>query len=474
MSKLILTEQGSTPTTPSSGKMAIYAKADGKAYALNDAGVEYDLTLGGGGGGGEDFAATLALGNTTGGSDIIITSGDEIVGQSDTGTAGSLVLRGGTDPGPGPTDGGDIFLIPGTGITADDGKIVFKSPDELSQVVFTVTGPETLQIGATLPFVYDGMTGKLTIPGIIDPTAIVFEEADVPTTGSTEGAVFVSDGTGGLTAGHLYYVPPSDGTPVDISNPAAASADTLQAVYDAGRVVTLSSGLTPIEITGGIPVSSALLAFKKAGGDALGLIQHFANTRLRLVGSAGAAGIDGTGIELTGGTGGTGNQNGGSIYLHPGAKTGSGTDGLIVFNDPSGTNAVNSSVQAGPTYSAPVLRSPPSGGGSFGVTLGPVVNLLDVYSPAALPDNKNLPNNVSVLLYNPNGALGVGTRNIILPASPVAGQTVVVKDVAGISGAFPATISGSGGALIDGMASIPLNANWKSYTFVFNQNWFII
>lgn len=39
------------------------------------------------------------------------------------------------------------------------------------------------QGGAVGPLVYNGDTGKLTVPGIIDPTAVVFEEAGLPTTG---------------------------------------------------------------------------------------------------------------------------------------------------------------------------------------------------------------------------------------------------------------------------------------------------
>lgn len=38
------------PATPPSGALLVYAKADGKLYAKNDAGTEYDLTDGGGGG----------------------------------------------------------------------------------------------------------------------------------------------------------------------------------------------------------------------------------------------------------------------------------------------------------------------------------------------------------------------------------------------------------------------------------------
>lgn len=74
-------------------------------------------------------------------------------------------------------------------------------------VAFRATGNEVLQIGTTSPMLYDGTTGKLTVPGLIDPTGMVFDEegpANVPT-GATKGGLFVADGTAGTTANALYY-----------------------------------------------------------------------------------------------------------------------------------------------------------------------------------------------------------------------------------------------------------------------------
>jgi hypothetical protein len=47
----VLSEQGSSPATPTSGYGIVYAKTDGKLYFKNDAGTETDLTATGGGGG---------------------------------------------------------------------------------------------------------------------------------------------------------------------------------------------------------------------------------------------------------------------------------------------------------------------------------------------------------------------------------------------------------------------------------------
>lgn len=71
--------------------------------------------------------------------------------------------------------------------------------------------------GSTGPMVYNADTGKLTVPGLIDPTGMVFELAAAPSTGPTEGAIFVSDGTGGLDLNGLYYRGPNDAVPVKLA-----------------------------------------------------------------------------------------------------------------------------------------------------------------------------------------------------------------------------------------------------------------
>lgn len=71
--------------------------------------------------------------------------------------------------------------------------------------------------GGAGPLVYNATTGKLTVPGIIDPTALVLTRAAAPTTTAIEGALFVSDGSGGLTVGHLYYRGASNAVPIDLT-----------------------------------------------------------------------------------------------------------------------------------------------------------------------------------------------------------------------------------------------------------------
>ena len=103
--------------------------------------------------------------------------------------------------------------------------------------------------GATGPLVYNSATGKLTVPGIIDPTGIVFDEAATVATGAAEGAIFVSDGSGGLVVNHLYYRAASNGAYSDLT--AGATNNTLDQAYDqggagVGRTITADSGAVTI------------------------------------------------------------------------------------------------------------------------------------------------------------------------------------------------------------------------------------
>lgn len=60
-----------------------------------------------------------------------------------------------------------------------------------------------------------------------------------------------------------------------------------------------------------------------------------------------------------------------------------------------------------------------------------------------------------------------GAGEIVLPASPVIGQTHIVKDVAGTAGSSPVTVAGSG-ANIDGAATTQLVNNYESIGFIWN------
>jgi hypothetical protein len=97
------------------------------------------------------------------------------------------------------------------------------------------------------PMVYNAGTGKLTVPGLIDPTGVVFDEAAQPATGANKGAIFVSDGSGGLILNHLYYVNAA-GTATDITTGGGGGVTDLQGAYDGGNTIVTALG-TDIDLT---------------------------------------------------------------------------------------------------------------------------------------------------------------------------------------------------------------------------------
>lgn len=180
--------------------------------------VELEFAHGTAGLSGQDLSTTLGFGNATGGSDIILSAGDQVVGEQGLSLAGNAFIRGGTATG-GIANGGDVILRPGEGAGGGtDGAVIVRRADGAASVRLTATAAQTLSIGTTLPMVFDGATGKLTVPGVIDPTAVVFEQAAPPTTAATEGALFISDGSGGLTANAPYFRGSSNESPVSLFN----------------------------------------------------------------------------------------------------------------------------------------------------------------------------------------------------------------------------------------------------------------
>jgi len=59
--------------------------------------------------------------------------------------------------------------------------------------------------GTTGPMIYNADTGKLTVPGIIDPTGLILDQNVPILPGSGKGVIFVGDGTSGTIQGNFYY-----------------------------------------------------------------------------------------------------------------------------------------------------------------------------------------------------------------------------------------------------------------------------
>ena len=142
--------------------------------------------------GGENLAAVHALFDATG---VVTAAGDPIVLTT--------VAKGGT---------AEVFFISADagvdaalGVFSGQAMVAGTWPD---QVTLGASAPNTLIVGvnAPNPMLYNTATGKLTVPGLIDPTGVIFDEAGTPATGPAKGGVFVSDGSGGLVQNDLYYV----------------------------------------------------------------------------------------------------------------------------------------------------------------------------------------------------------------------------------------------------------------------------
>lgn len=106
--------------------------------------------------------------------------------------------------------------------------------------------------GSTGPMIYNADTGKLTVPGVIDPTALILTWAPPPATGSNEAALFVADGSSGTIAGELYYREQSIGTVIPLSPGNVRVSDEGS---DLGRFTTLDftgPGVSVTDAGGGV------------------------------------------------------------------------------------------------------------------------------------------------------------------------------------------------------------------------------
>ena len=204
------------------------------AGAFSGAAVAGDITIGSELGavtvsfaGGENLAAVHALFDATG---VVTAAGDPIVLTS--------VAKGAT---------AEVFFISADagvdaslGVFSGQAMVAGTWPDSTA-IAATGTSEITFGAGNPNPMIYDSATGKLTVPGLIDPTGMVFDEAGQPATGANKGALFVSDGSGGLVLNHLYYVNAA-GTPTDITTGGGGGVTDLQGAYDGGNTIVTALG----------------------------------------------------------------------------------------------------------------------------------------------------------------------------------------------------------------------------------------
>lgn len=166
------------------------------------------LQLGGGGGG--TLATVLASGNSTGGSDILFSSGDGIDTENNAVGAGfDLDIRG-SDAGGGVFPGGDITLTPGSGSGGDPDGVVNIAGD------LVVTGSVSLSnllVGAGTP---EG--------SVVAPISTIFQRTD----GGAGNSVYFKQ-SGAAATGWVPAGPPVFETFVAVGMP---DFTTSRAVFD--------------------------------------------------------------------------------------------------------------------------------------------------------------------------------------------------------------------------------------------------
>jgi hypothetical protein len=201
---------------------------------------------------GGSLATTLTLGNVTGGTDLLISSGDALSSPTDAGlgitagdgsagndggrirvTAGSggpsgglggdLLLRAGT--GTGGSEGGEALVAGGAGNGVGSGGVATLQGGTggasdgagADAVVRGGAGGATNGDGGDVVLVGGTAAGSGT-DGIVQvQNGLHLPASATPSTGGTEAALFVSNGAGGLTANAMYLRPASDGDPVLVS-----------------------------------------------------------------------------------------------------------------------------------------------------------------------------------------------------------------------------------------------------------------
>ena len=218
---------------------------------------------------GMDIAAVIAAFNDP-------DEGGGLLVASDDG-AGKLVLTS-TDRGPlaeilyvfdEPTDGGAANAVCQTvgnlRVSSGSGAAphaVYSAGSYDSFVNIHAPEHNKIEIGAgglVGSMTYDADTGKLTVPGAIDPTCVIFAEADHTaadgdgtvggvTTIAGQGAIFVSNGAAGLIDNGLYYRRESNAAPMPVVTGSGNPGEV--ALWGADATLEGDAALTWDSVTG--------------------------------------------------------------------------------------------------------------------------------------------------------------------------------------------------------------------------------
>jgi hypothetical protein len=318
---LVLDEQAASPFT-AAGKHTIWAKdtIPTTLWTTDDAGNDYQIATGST----QALANVLAIGATTGGTDMIVSSGDSIVGEDGVaGPGGALPIIAGA--GDGAEVGGTASLTGGEGgatgaggtcsITGGTGGATSGAGGNT-----TVQGGDAtngVSAGGTLALA-GGQPAGAGAPGAVTVTAAAAISGNV-----IGGAVTVDagDGAGTQAGGAIMCTAGSGG------------------LTGAGGIASLAGGAgggTSGAGGGGYVVGGAGTAGNGAGGEAacLGGAANGSGTGGDVRMQAGAGGTTGTGglARVRAGAGGTGAATGGAVEITSGAGGAtSGNSGAVTI-----------------------------------------------------------------------------------------------------------------------------------------------
>lgn len=305
----VLNENASDPFVTAAGKGSLWVRNDSPNVLVftDDAGTDY--TIGGAGVGG--LASTLALGNTTGGNDIVLSSGDLLttpdvssttagVGLNiqpgdalGSGNGGTVTINGGSSATG--SRAGDVNLRAGEGAVAgtDAGRVqlyggVIRATGTGSQGSITLTGGES-KLSSTA-------AGEILISGgyIVDAAVdanggkATFKGGDVLASGSigNGGEVYIDGGDGGSgggTGGAIFITAGAAQTGNHTGAQVSVSAGDASGT-NAGGAVTLTAGDADTTGNGG-----AVELRSGDGGSSSGL-----GGTIALIPGADASGVQGT------------------------------------------------------------------------------------------------------------------------------------------------------------------------------------
>lgn len=500
----------SSPGLSAAGEGRIYFDSGTNEFLVSENGGAYVALSGAT----ETLADTLAAGNVTGGSDIVVSNGDAIVGETEinlqagtngvngsdidllagnatSGLGGSVTLTSG---GGGTTGhGGDVQLTTGAGGstsgnsgaislqvgsvtsgalgsinigTANDAWIYIGDTLNANQQVRVQAGDSILVDSDNAVNIGTADADSVTI-GRLTMGSLSISAVDVSI--QSGGAETINIGTAsaqtiniGAAGGTVNII--GGGTQIEMNYQPASYPAGMWVMHPAGEAIYLGAGTIMVEADGVNNVLRGKYAVAANNpGENLTCSGGYGNGTgaggaLALEGGAGGATGNGGAVNLTSGAGGATSGNSGNVTVDAGAVT-SGTAGTISVGV---TNASALTIgRSGVTTTVNGTLSTASFAATGSVVLGAVTSV---------STNTTLGVSNAIVLVDASG----GAVTITLPTAASAnGRHYTIKKID--SSANAVTIDGDGAETIDGATTQSLAVQYDALQVVSNGTaWFVV